>query len=169
MFFLFVDDDNVLNGYEGLYAFDGDVFTWKRFTQATTTIPTLSVTTALADLATAGLTEVLSETFSAGDSNVTVTVSTGATGAYRLQVSGSSIDSDKDQLILTAVQEGDNDQLAIIASGRSYDPVTFGYVFDNGTTQSGTLVTDAKIIFGAQLGDKYDDPCFCCTPVGCGC
>ena len=132
-----MDDDNILNGYVASYLYNSDTFKWQRFTQATTTIPTLTIASARTDLATAGLTEVLSETFDDGDSNITATVTTGAKNAYRLQIDDTSVSTDSnndDTATFTAVQEGDNDQLAIIAGGRAYDDVTFGVIQIEGSS-----------------------------------
>lgn len=110
---------------------------------------------------------MLTEHFEAGDAAITATLTTGATGAYRLQTNGTSISTNNQVVTIKAVQEGDNDLLAIIAGGRRYSDVTFGVVHNDGGID-GASVTNANLDFGAQLGDRYDDPCFCCTPV-CGC
>lgn len=90
------------------------------------------MTAAFADLTAAGLTEVLAEHFNAGDGAITATNTAGATGAYRLQTNGTSISADNLVVTIKAVQEGDNDLLAIIAGGRRYSDVTFGVVHNDG-------------------------------------
>lgn len=115
-FFAFVDDDSVLNGYVATYTESNDRFTWERFTQATQTVPSLTIATAFVDFETAGLTKVLDEFFEEGDAQVTATLTTGDDG-YRLNVAGTSASSDDTSVTFKVVQEGDNDDLAIIAGG----------------------------------------------------
>ena len=79
-------------------------------------MPTLTVSSAFVDFATAGLTKVLDEFFEEGDSQVTATLTTGDDG-YRLNVAGTSVSSGDTSVTFKVVQEGDNDDLAIIAGG----------------------------------------------------
>ena len=160
-FMAFVDDDDVLNGYVATYTESNDRFLWERFTQATSTVPSLTVTAAFVDFATAGLTKVLNEFAEEGDEQVTATLTTGDDG-YRLDVEGTSVDAGATTVTFKVVQEGDNDDLAIIAGGTTLT-VTMGVVYTDAdqSTTTGVQVTDAVINFGAQIGTPYDDPCYC--------
>ena len=169
-FMAFVDDDNILNGYVATYTDLNDRFLWERFTQATTIVPNSSVTTSFVDFEAEGLTKVLNEFFEEGDSQITATLLTEEDG-YRLDIPGTGVNSGASVVTFKVVQEGDNDDLAIIAGGTSLS-IRLGVVYRDNTASSitGASVPNAVVNFGAQVGTPYDDPCLCscchnnCTP-----
>lgn len=110
---MFVDEDGIANGYVGTYTEEFEKFELERYTKATSTLPSVSVSSSYLDLVSEGFTKVLDEFFIEGDSQVTATLTN--SGGYRLDIDGTS--RDDEFVTFKIVQEGDNDLLAVVAGG----------------------------------------------------